>query len=281
MSGVFSSSVLSVLEKANISNRIHSIYATSTWACTAARFLAEESNLGGKTFYQNFNNTKFMKLNFVRYFFEVLRKNTHFQVKINDIVDFDYFRKIVLESDVKIDIEKVKNSEIPLYVKVFNCDRNKHEWLKTVGNNAFEKILASASMAPITQKPIKIDGQKYFDGDSISSNIEYSIVKKHKDKKIIRIVNKKESLLWYFNVFALLIPYILFKKLYNFNIANKYGKGFFKHYFWENSIQKCDNVISIINDKNISPFCINTKKLKNVFNHGITKGEILVNKIAK
>jgi len=136
-----------------------------------------------------------MKLNFVRYFFEVLRKNTHFQVKINDIVDFDYFRKIVLESDVKIDIEKVKNSEIPLYVKVFNCDRNKHEWLKTVGNNAFEKILASASMAPITQKPIKIDGQKYFDGDSISSNIEYSIVKKHKDKKIIRIVNKKESLL--------------------------------------------------------------------------------------
>lgn len=141
MSGIFSSGVLKAFEDSPLADRIHSIYAVSVGACTGARFLAHESELGGKTFYTRFNDERFLRGHFIRYFFQILLGKK----QPEDILSFEYFTEVLHDSEDRIDLCKVTESEIPLYVKVFNVNKRIHEWLRVQEPDGYKKVLASAS----------------------------------------------------------------------------------------------------------------------------------------
>lgn len=274
MAGIFSAGVLKVFEDESVYGRIHSVYAASVGACTGARFLVKQSELGGKTFYTKFNNEKFIKGNLTRYFFQVLRYGKNHD-KVEEVLDFDYFNEIILESNDKIDIERLLESEIPLYVKVFNNDRKTHQYLPVKPPLAYERIIASASMTPLTLRSVVLGGEVFFDGETVASNLDEEIINKHSDKIIIKI-NNYDSELISCNVFKIFPVYALLRRLYGAKTAGIYLKNSFNQPTWERCSKKYENVVVATNDIFISPFCKDEEKLREVFRAGIKKGrEIL------
>lgn len=268
MSGIFSSGVLKSFEDAGLASRVHSVYAVSVGACTGARFLAGQSELGGRTFYTRFNDKRFLRGHFARYFFQVLLG----KMQPDDILGFDYFTDILHNSEVRIEIQKVTESEIPLYVKVFNVGRNTHEYLRVQEPDAYNKVLASASMTPLTSKRIIINSEEFFDGDTIASDLDRELVRNNPDKLIIKMSNCRSSFLEILNLPVLLIIYTLLLRMYGIRIANLYFKSFFRKPFLERSFATAPNVLSIENDLPVSSFTKNAEVLKKVYKGGLEKG---------
>lgn len=281
MAGIFSSGVLRSFENDEIYDRVHSVYSVSAGACTGARFLAKESELGGKTFYTRFNNDKFIKGHFIRYFFQVLKHKKNSSQKIDDIFNFDYFTKIILHSKDKIDMDKVIKSKIPFYVKVFNNTKKIHQYLLVKNPYAYEKVIASASMTPLISKSIIINNEELFDGDTIPSNLEEEIIKKNQNKIIIKINNSNNSLIDHFNIFILFILYILLRRMYGSKVSNLYFTNFFRRPFWEKNIKKYNNLISIKNSVPLSSFSKDEDKLKKTYDVGLKKGNEILAQIKK
>ncbi|MBU1046697.1 patatin-like phospholipase family protein [Patescibacteria group bacterium] len=277
MAGVFSSGVLKSLEKDKICSRIYSVYAVSVGACTGARFIAKESQLAGQTFWTRFNNNKFIRDNFVQYFFQILKRRKNPKQKVDDAVDFDYFTQIVLHSEDKIDFEKLIKSPIPFYVKVFNINKKIHQYLLIENPHAYEKIIASASLTPLTSNPIAINSNKLFDGDTIpSDDLEEEIIQKNKDKIIIKINNHSYSFWDYFNISSPFIIYTLIRNMYDPSISNIYFKSFFKKIWLRKRFDKYKNVFSVTNNTPLSTFCKDEKILKKVYTEGLKSGEDLI-----
>lgn len=268
MSGIFSAGVLKAFEDSLLASRIHSIYAASVGACTGARFLASESDLGGRTFYTRFNDGRFLHAHFVRYFFQVLFGKKH----LDDILNFEYFTKVLHDSEDRIEMQKVTESKIPLYVKVFNVNRNIHQYLRVQEPGAYAKVLASASMTPLTSKHLIIEGEEFFDGDTIPSNLEAALVKNNPDKLVIKVNNYNGSLFDVLNLPVLLIIYTLLLRMYNLSIANLYFRNFFKKFYWDHVLVNSLNVLLIQNDVPGSSFTNDPKLLKKIYEHGLCKG---------
>ncbi len=282
MSGIFSSGVLKAFEDSEISNRIDSIYAVSVGACTGARFLARESELGGRTFYTRFNTDRFISAHFVKYFFQVLqRKRSLSTKKVDEILDFRYFTDVLLSSEDKIDMGKVEASPIPFYVKVFNKNKILHQYLPVRGPHAFDRVLASASMTPLTSLPNIIDSEEFFDGDTIPSNLEADIAKRNPDKLVIKIDNSRNSFLGDFNLFALVVVYTLLRSMYGTEVSNLYFKNFFKRPFWRKRFRKYPNTLIIENDVLVSSFEKNTELLKKTYYAGLAKGNEISGKLLR
>jgi len=276
MSGIFSAGVLKSFEDDEICNRIHSVYAVSVGACTGARFLVRQSELGGRTFYTRFNTDRFMKGNFVKYFFQILRRRNLPDTNVDEIFNFDYFTEVLLASEDKIDMNKVEDSPIPFYVKVFNNSKKIHQYLLVKGPHAYDRVLASASMTPLTSRPVVVDGEELFDGDTIPSDIEMDIVKKNPKKLIIKIDNSKNSFFGDFNFFVLFVVYTLLRSLYGADVSNLYFKNFFKRPFWRRRLRRSRNVITLQSDTSISSFSKDTQLLKKLYREGLEKGNELL-----
>ena len=269
MTGVFSSGVLSALESGEIYKRVYAIYGSSVGACTAARYVVKESQLGGETFYTRFNTSAFIKGGFVRYFLRTLLG------KEGRVLDFSYFKKIILESSDRIDMTKLLTADMSFFVKVFNQARHKTEYISVENPHAYEKIMASASLAPLTTEKIILDSTEFFDGDSISSDIDESIVRAHPDKTIIRIRNRKDSLIG--SLWTVPIVYMLFARLYGFKTANIYLRSYFKKYVWEKKIAAYSNVITVTSDIQASLFSKDEGVLRSLFEEGKEKGRATLN----
>lgn len=228
MAGIFSSGVLEAFEDERMRDRIHSVYAVSVGGPIAARYLMRQSALGARTFFTRFGDERFLKPHFARYFFQAIRRACFPSAPIDEIFDFEYFKRVILSSEDKIDMQGLVASPIPFYVKVFNNSEKKHEYLPVQDPHAYEKVMASASMTPVTSTIPVIDGVEYFDGDTIASDIDVRIAKEHADKTVVYIVNAKETLLDRMNFLTPLIVYILFACLESVETANRYVRADFE-----------------------------------------------------
>lgn len=281
MAGIFSSGVLKAFEDDAIAGRIHSVYAVSVGAFTAARLLVRESELGSRTFYTRFNTDRFMHGHFVRYFFQVLKRKRSPDARVDDIFDFDYFTEIALHSEYKIDMVKLVASTTPFYVKVFNRSNKCNQYLLVKEPYTYDAIMASASVTPLVARKVFVNGEECFDGDTVPSDIDMDIVRNNPGKRIVRIEDSKPSLLGDFNPFVLFVIYTLLRSMQGSEIANRYFKNFFKRPFWRRNFRKQDNVIIVESDKPISIFATDADLLKRAYAEGLRKGSELVARLSR
>jgi DUF1009 family protein len=156
-----------------------------------------------------------------------------------------------------------------------------HEYICVEGPNAYEKVIASASMTPLISKKFIIEGEELFDGDTIPLNLEEKVIKENPDKTIIRINNHKDSIGSYFNIFRIGILHRLFKTMYDSEVSNLYIKNSFKKILWDRSLKKYNNLIQVVNKIPMSLFCKDETKLKEVYAEGLRKGNELVMRLKR
>ncbi|MDC1205495.1 hypothetical protein N8083_01455 [Candidatus Pacebacteria bacterium] len=172
-----------------------------------------------------------------------------------------------------------RNSDTPIYVKVFNVQNRTHEYLVVKNPQAYEKVIASASLTPLTSRSIEVDGEELFDGDTIASMLEEDIVKNNPDKIVIKISNQPDSLVTRFNIPVLIIVSILLWSKYGGTVAQLYRNNFFKKSYWNNRLQKYKNVRFVTNEKSVSLFRKDSETLKRAYKYGLQKGRELTEEL--
>jgi predicted patatin/cPLA2 family phospholipase len=240
-----------------------------------------QSALGAQTFFTRFSDERFLKTHFSRYFFQAIRRGFWHKARVEELFDFEYFKSVILFSEDRIDMNGLVTSPVPFFVKVFNDTKKEHEYLRVCEPHAYEKVLASASMTPITSQAPVINGVKYFDGDTIASNIDLRIAKEHPDKIVIRIANAKQSTLGRINLLVPLVVYILFSCLEGVESANRYLRAYFKKSMWERQLRSQPNVFVVESDLRTSPFCKDERQLEKAYRHGLLKGAEAAEKLSK
>jgi predicted patatin/cPLA2 family phospholipase len=271
MDGVFGAGVVTALQKANIYQRIHSIYSASCGAHNAAYFLAESTALGSSIYYEDLIGKNFIKDNKLIF----LRKlSSHFiysRKRVPKMIDMDYLMEIE-KNRKKLDINKISKSKINFYIKAFDIKKMQEEYLPGK-SSIFKKLQASSAVMPFYPKVVSINGRQYADGQVLSRIIDSSLGKAldKTDKKIIFIFNMPirtyvslryhiANALWALLLALEIKDVRVFKKL---NILSEYFKLM--------KYLKKSNVCVIDSDIEISPFCTDKKRLLELYNHGINK----------
>lgn len=283
MKGVFGAGVATTLEKLNLYDRIHSVYAVSSGAHDAAFLLAKGTQIGSTIYYEDLMiNNKFIKNDKSKFFYKLFKNSINKKMRVNKLMDIDYL--IDVEKNKKIlEIEKISESKIPFFIRLFNCKTKKEEWVdgKT---DIFLKLQAAVAIVPFYPNTIKINGAKYFDGDALSKIIDpvlEKVINDNNDKKIFIIINTSRN-----NIFSImsmvenslwtLLLLIFFKKKYIFDKLN-----FFKEKKKLDKYCKLPNVKIIDPDFDISEFCVDKDQEFKLYQNGVEKTKIIMFKNIK
>ena len=118
--GVFSAGVLAAFQKHNLYPRVHSVYGVSSGAHNAAYFLSEQTEIGGKIYYEHlYKRHRFLtdlspKIIWKKYWQLLIHK------KPFNIIDLDYARELEIMEPTRLDVKCIRNSPINFYARVFN-----------------------------------------------------------------------------------------------------------------------------------------------------------------
>lgn len=283
MKGVFGAGVATTLEKLNLYNRIHSIYAVSSGAHDAAFLLAKGTQIGSTIYYEDLIiNNKFIKNDKSKFLYKLFKNSINKKNKVNKLMNIDYL--IDVEKNKKIlEIEKISESKIPFFIRLFNCKNKKVEWVdgKT---DIFKKLKAAVAVVPFYPNAVRINGVVYFDGDILSEIIDHDlekVINNNPDKKIFIVLNTSiknkfsissiiEDLLW-----AILLIFFI-KKIYIFNKFN-----FFKEKKKLNKYCKLSNIKIIDPDFDVSEFCIDRDEELRLYQNGVEKTKIIMSESFK
>lgn len=274
--GVFGSGVMVAFERNNLYPRIQSIYAVSSGAHNAAYFLSRKSAEGASIYYDRL----YKKHSFLKDLsFKIICKkfwNLFIHNKSFDIIDLDYVEKIE-RNEIPLDIEKIKNSPINFFVRVFNPKTLRLEY-RDAKVNTIDRIIQSAKVPPYAYTKVKSD--EYFDGGIMPTrDFIKNVIKKHPDKKIIYIFNDKKT----FKRSIQYLPWdlldILFKTRY---LGIGYGiKHFFSifNYPYVGLLKKYKNVHVLYDEVNTSKRERSRERIIQSYEHGIRKGEWMLRKM--
>lgn len=239
--------------------------------------MANQSEISAKFFCEYLTKSDFIKKQYAKYFWQVIKYGKNKIDKIEFVLDNDYTIRIAKESECKLDLKKFKEKNNPFFVKVFNSNNHKHEYLSTE-NGLFEKLKATSTASPLSSF-VQIGNERYIDGDSIKSNIDLDILEKFKDKTIIKIENYAGSKLKSFVSFpAKLIIAELLGKLFDYKTAKIYLKNIFIN-DESKRLSSYKNLILIKNDVDCPMDCTDVNKLEKIFLRGTEKGKIALEKI--
>lgn len=195
MEGVFGAGVVTSLQKFNLYERIHSVYAISAGAHNAAYFLAKNTKLGSKIYYEDLLvNNKFIKNKKSKFLYELFLSLINKKTKLEKFIDIDYLIDIE-KHNKKLNIEEVLKSKIPFFIRLFNTEKGGEEYLdgKT---DIFKKLKATAAAVPFYPKKIEINKNMYCDGDTLSRIIDSDLEKlinDNPDKKIFLVFNNPKK----------------------------------------------------------------------------------------
>ncbi len=209
MLGVYGAGVVTALEEADWYHRIYSIYSVSAGAHNAAYFLAQQTRLGSRIYYEDLVSDAFIqKKNFIPFVKRGLTQRWHPYRELLPVVDLDYL-EYVERNEKALDIDKLRQQQIPWYVRVFNVDSLDWEYL----DGTIDPIMtmkASAALMPLYPRPVGVSGKQYIDGSLIRSRDFLRIIEQHHDKRILYVRNVPQSFLRT----AAQIPPRLFDTLY-------------------------------------------------------------------
>lgn len=274
--GVFSAGVMVAFERHNLYPRIHSIYAVSSGAHNAAYFLSGNPDEGSSIYY----NYLYKKHSFLKDLsFKIICKkfwNLFIHNKSFDILDLDYVENIE-RNEIKLNVEKIQNSPINFYVRVFNPKTLRLEYLDGKVDT-INRIIQSAKVPPYAYTKVKSD--KYFDGGIMPTrDFIKNVIKKYPDKTIIYIFNDKKTLRRVFQYMPWDLLDILFKTRY---LGIRYGiKHLFSifNYPYVKGLKKYKNVHVLYDQTNTSKRERSRERIIKSYEHGIRRGEKVLEKI--
>ena len=281
MEGVFGAGVVTSLQKFNIYERIHSIYAISAGAHNVAYFLAKDTKFGSRIYYEDLLvSNRFIKNTKSKFLYELFLSLINKKTKIEKFIDIDYLINVEKHSK-KLNIENVSKSDIPFFIRLFNVEKGEEEYLdgKT---DILKKLKATAAAVPFYPKKIKINENMYCDGDTLSRIIDSDLEKlinDNPDKKIFLVFNNPKGNRFSFEAFTenfiwTILLLIFFRKKYVFKKLN-----FFKEKRKLEKYSKLENVITIEPDFDFFVFCTKKDKVIKLYKDGISKTEKVIKKV--
>ncbi|MDD5749921.1 MAG: hypothetical protein PHO91_04055 [Patescibacteria group bacterium] len=273
--GIFGAGVLAAFEKHDLYPKVHSVYAVSFGAHSAAYFLSQGINIMPHIYYDHLckNPSAIVSLSFkliCKKLWDVFIRN-----KSADIIDLDYIENLE-KNVIKLDFEKIKKSPINFFVRVLNRQTLKLEYLDA-RDQTLERIIQSSKIPPYSysrKDDVYIDG-----GIMPTRDFIHNVIKKHTDKKIIYIFNDKKTFGRIVNKIPWDILDIMLKAKY---LGFRYGlKHLFSifNYPYISSLKKYPHVYPIYNELNINKREKNRDKVYRAYIHGFSKGEEILKKI--
>ena len=280
MSGVFGAGVVTSLQALDIYPRIHSMYASSAGAHNAAYFLAEDTKLGSRIYYEDLIDNKFIRDKKVSFLYRILASCFNKAIPLEKLVDIDYLMQVEKEEKI-LQTQKIIHSKIPFFMRVYNIRKRTEEYVdgKT---DVFRKLKATSAVVPFYPHTVKIDNVLYSDGDTIGKIIDpilEKVIKENPDKKVVLVFNTPRKsrlsrnarigdILWTIFLFIFFRSTFVFEKL-KFVSENKkldYYCSF-------------PNVVVIEPDIDFPVLCTNRTKLLELYANGKEKGMMIMKKI--
>lgn len=273
MQGVFGAGVMSVLSKAGIHNRVHSVYAVSAGAHNGAYFLARQTRYASSIYFEELSGDSFISYHKApRFLLDLLRATLDRKHKVQNIVDMDYLIDYVQTKKKKLAVEELIKQPANFFVRVFNIDTYEHEFIDAK-SNTHQAIKASSSAAPYYTRSVEINGRKYIDGSAIRSKGLLDIIRQHQNKTVIYVRNRnKTHLKTALEMPGHIIESLFYLPLFGWRIVLKKIAASFS-YPTEYEIRSFPNVRLAINRKGYRTAESNKKKLKKIFEHGMDEGE--------
>ena len=188
MAGVFGAGVFTSLEEENTYPFIEAIYGSSAGAIIGAYFLANQSKLGSSIFYDNlihdFIIPSYVPLGiYDRAWNKFISPISH--GKMRNPIDINYVDNILTQVK-KIDINTIKQKNVPFYIHVLNLKQFKSEFIDITNHkDPFRILKASISAAPYYFS----EDLEYIDGDIHNCFPITNILEKHPDNKIISVMS--------------------------------------------------------------------------------------------
>ncbi|HCM68781.1 MAG: hypothetical protein A2898_00955 [Candidatus Kerfeldbacteria bacterium RIFCSPLOWO2_01_FULL_48_11] len=275
MMGMFGAGVVTALQEHDLLPRVKAIYACSASAHNAAYFLAGQAPLGSSIYYQDLVHTAFIRTrNVVPLIFQTLLSLFTKHPPDLNVVDMDYLMRIQ-QTHKRLDEGAISKSGVPFYVRVFNVNKGKHEYLD-VHRNIPDSIKASSAPPPWYPHGVTINGQRYFDGDAIRTRDFLRIIDEHPESKIIYVRNTKKTFLESFiESPASLLEAAMISILFGWRTAWKKIINIFT-IIPENELHKRSHVMLVHNRIHYLARETNPVKLLEVYTHGRKEGEKLL-----
>jgi len=275
--GIFSTGVLMAFEKNNLYDRIHSIYAVSSGAHNAAYFLAHQTEIAAQIYHDKIcKRHRFLKDLSPKIIWNKFWELMLFK-KPCDIIDLDYARELETMGDTRLDVKRVKESPINFYVRVFNPETLGLEYLDAKIDTV-NRLIQSAKIPPYAYTRIK--NELYYDGGIMPTrDFIKNVIAKHPDKTILYIFNDKKTVPRVLKFIAWDLLDLLFKTRY---LGVAYG---IKHMFslfsypYINGLKAYKNVHVVYDEIYISKREKNLDRVRESYEHGISKGQWLLKKI--
>lgn len=187
MSGVFGAGILTALQEANTYDKIEAIYSSSAGAFNAAYFLARQSALGSRIYWEDLIKDFIHPWKIIsgtaqrfwnRYISPVRNERFH------NVIDIDYLMAVV-QNKKQLDIEEIGKQKIPFFIKVLDIKTGEVIYLDGK-QNTIKTLKATANAVPY----YAANGLEYIDGEIAKDPIGLDfLLYKHPDCKIIVVVN--------------------------------------------------------------------------------------------
>ena len=186
MAGVFGAGIVTRLQEQDAYDKIGTIYGASAGAFNMAYFLSRQTRLGSSIYYENltenFINAKKILSGTVQRFYNRFISQISNEKMCNPI-DIGYLLEIA-KNRKTLDLEAVKNNPINAFVKVFNLNTKKIEYLD-LKSDIFQRLKEAVSVIPYYFP----DNQEFIDGEVISP-IDFDTIRGfHSYEKIIVCIN--------------------------------------------------------------------------------------------
>lgn len=188
MAGVFGAGVVNALEKNNIYENIEAIYASSAGAVVSSYFLSGQTELGASIFYEDlisdFIRPIYVPLGtYDRFLNKYIKKipvsNMRNPINIDHVID-------VVANKKKLDIEAVKEKQIPFFVHVLNTNTLESEFVEATKEENLLNTLKQAISAVPYYYPHDLN---LIDGEIKDPFPIEEIRKRHPDTKIVVILS--------------------------------------------------------------------------------------------
>jgi predicted patatin/cPLA2 family phospholipase len=193
---------------------------------------------------------------------------------LEKLVDIDYLMDIE-KNKKKLDTDKIAKSKIGFFIKAFNIETKKDEYLD--GKiDTLKKMQATSAVIPFYPHSIKIHDHHYADGSvfsEISDPLLENLIAENRDKKIFLVFNNHRttrvsltSILENFIRTILLMFY--FRKTFILRKLNIFSENRkLKKYL------QYPNVKIIEPDFDFSPFCTDKEKILQLYANGMLKAQ--------
>jgi len=149
MRGVYSGGVLVAMEQFGLTDVFDEVYGESAGAINSCYFLAGQAKFGSAIYLDDLTSFKFVN-----------------PFRIGKILDLDYAIDVVVRSVKPLDVERVLASHSGLHVAMTNALTGEPRLVdaKKEGIPLLTLLKASGAIAPLYNRPVRINGTAYVDG---------------------------------------------------------------------------------------------------------------------